>query len=130
MGVSQLKRKNHLWSEIIKELGMFLVLAVSIVLFWTSNLLLFIVLLLECLVVLTFWHDRYDRSFFLVVAVLGTISEVLFVHFSIWRYSNPTFFGVPFWFPIAFGTTALIGERLVRTIIELQCETPRLELSA
>ncbi len=125
-----MKRKNHLWSEIFKELGIFLVLAVSIVLFWTSNLLLFIVLLFECLVVLTFWHDRYDRSFFLVVAVLGTIAEVLFVYFGVWSYGNPTFFGVPFWFPVAFGTTALIGERLVRTIVELQCETPCFELSA
>jgi len=35
---------------------------------------------------------------------------------GVWRYANPTLLGVPLWFPAAFGTAALIGERLVRTI--------------
>ncbi|MCR4406392.1 MAG: hypothetical protein NUW24_05650 [Anaerolineae bacterium] len=36
-----------------------------------------------------------------------------------WRYSNPTFLGIPLWFPWAFGTTGLIGARLARTIAGL-----------
>jgi hypothetical protein len=38
------------------------------------------------------------------------------VHFGVWRYANPTLLGVPLWFPVAFGTAALIGKRLVCTI--------------
>jgi hypothetical protein len=93
-----LKRKSHLWSEIIKELAMFSALAVSIVLLWTSNLLLFVVLLVESLVAMTFWHERYDRSFLLVVAVLGTISEVVLYALVSGVTVTPPFSVCPFGF--------------------------------
>ena len=49
----------------------------------------------------------------------GSLAEAVFVHFGVWHYTNPTLLGVPLWFPLAFGTAALIGERLVRTITEM-----------
>ena len=58
-------------------------------------------------------------AFFLVIAVFGTIAEALFVHFGVWRYANPTFLGIPAWFPVAFGTAGLIEARLVRTITQI-----------
>jgi len=75
-----------------------------------------VVALAECLAMLTLWHDRLDVSFFLIIAVLGSLAEAVFVHSGVWRYANPTLLGVPLWFPVAFGTTALIGKRLVCTI--------------
>jgi hypothetical protein len=62
------------------------------------------------------WYDRLDLSFLLVIAVLGSLAEAVFVHFGVWYYANPTFLGVPLWFPFAFGTTGLIGGRLARTL--------------
>jgi uncharacterized membrane protein YoaT (DUF817 family) len=114
-----MKRSKQLWNELAMELAAFSLLIASIVLLWSDNLLLFTVVLVEVSAALGLWHDRYDLSCFLVVAVLGSLAEAVFVHFGVWHYTNPTLLGVPLWFPLAFGTAALIGERLVRTINEM-----------
>jgi uncharacterized membrane protein YoaT (DUF817 family) len=114
-----MKHSKQLWNEIVVEIVAFWVLAASIMLLWRDNALLFIVLLVEVMVALGLWHDRYDLSVFLVVAVLGSLAEALFVHSGVWRYANPTLLGVPPWFPLAFGTAALIGERLVCTVTRM-----------
>jgi hypothetical protein len=78
---------------------------------------LLIVAGVECTIALVLWHERRDLSFFLVIAILGSMAEAVFVQFGVWRYANPTVLGVPVWFPLAFGTTGLIGGRLARTIV-------------
>jgi uncharacterized membrane protein YoaT (DUF817 family) len=103
-------------NELVKELAAFSLLETSIVMLWRNNLLLFIIVLVESLAALSLWHSRHDLIFFLVMAVLGSLAEAVFVHFGVWHYGNPTFLGVPLWFPLAFGTAGLIGGRLVRTI--------------
>ena len=100
----------------LKEVLAFLLLMGSIVLLWRDNLLLFAVVLVEALGVLALWHEKYDVTFFVVVAGLGTLAEVVFVTFGVWHYTNPTVLGIPLWFPLSFGTAALVGARLVRTI--------------
>lgn len=111
-----MKHSRQLCGELARELAAFSLLAACIILLWGDNLLLFIIILVEGLAALSIWHDRYDLSFFLVIAVLGSLAEAVFVHFGVWRYANPTFLGIPLWFPVAFGTAGLIGERLARTI--------------
>ena len=111
-----MEHSKRLWNELIVECVAFSLLVASVVLLWRNNLFLFIVAAMECLAALLLWHERLDVSFFLIIAVLGSLAEVVFVHFGIWRYANPTFLGIPLWFPLAFGTTGLIGERLARTI--------------
>ena len=111
-----MKRSKQLWNDLIRELAAFSLLVASIVLLWRHNLPLFIVVLVEGLVVLGLWHDRHDVSLFLIIAVLGSLAEAVFVCFGVWRYANPTFLGLPLWFPLAFGTTGLIGGRLACTI--------------
>ncbi len=110
---------RRLWNELAMELVAFSLLVTSVVLLWRQNLLLFVVALVECLAALRLWHDRLSLSFFLIIAVLGSLAEVVFVRFGIWRYANPSFLGIPLWFPLAFGTTGLIGGRLARTITAL-----------
>ncbi|MBC7263696.1 MAG: hypothetical protein H5T64_04980 [Chloroflexi bacterium] len=114
-----MKRSTRLWSGLLGELTAFSILTASIVWLWKDNSLLFIVVLVESLTALLLWHDRYDLCFFLVIAVLGSLAEVVFVHFGVWRYTNPTLLGIPLWFPLAFGTSGLIGERLVRSLIKM-----------
>ena len=111
-----MRHSKQLWIELAMELTAFSLLVASVTLLWRNNLLLFIVALVECLVALALWHNRFDLTFFLIIAVLGSLAEVVFVHFGIWRYANPTFLGMPVWFPLAFGTTGLIGGRLAQTI--------------
>jgi len=107
------------WTDLALTLAAFCILVASVSLLWTNNWLLFVVALVECVVGLILWHDRLDVSFFLIIGVLGSMAEMVFVHFGIWQYANPTFLGMPVWFPLAFGTTGLIGARLARTISEL-----------
>jgi uncharacterized membrane protein YoaT (DUF817 family) len=111
------------WRELGVELAAFCVLVSSVVLLWRNNSLLLIVALVEALAALGLWHKRYDISFFLVIAVLGSLAEAVFVHFGVWHYANPTLLGVPLWFPLAFGTTGLIGQRLARTITRIWDKT-------
>ena len=120
-----MKHSKQPWNGIVSELAAFSLLAASIVLLWRDNMLLFIVILIEGMVALGFWHDRYDLSVFLVIAVLGSLAEAVFVHFGVWQYANPTLLGVPLWFPVAFGTSALIGKRLVCTITGMWEEASR-----
>ena len=114
-----MKHSVQLWSKLVGQLVAFSLLEGAIVLLWRDNVLLFIVLLVAGLAVLSLWHDRYDVSFFVVIAALGSLAEAVFVRFGVWRYANPTLLGVPLWFPLAFGTAGLIGARLVLTITQL-----------
>jgi hypothetical protein len=114
---------NHskrLGRELFMEIAAFALVTSSIVIFWRDNLLLFSIVLVESLAVLLFWHKRHDVYFFLSIAVLGSTAEVIYVHFGVWQYTNPTFLGVPIWFPMAFGISAVVGQRLVRTLIEFE----------
>jgi hypothetical protein len=111
-----MKLSKQLWTELVMELAAFSVLVASVSLLWQNNVILFAVALVESAAALRLWHDRYDVSFFLIIAVLGSLAEAVFVRFGVWHYANPTLLGVPLWFPLAFGTTGLIGERMARTI--------------
>jgi hypothetical protein len=111
-----MKHPKRVWYEFFVTIAAFALLVVSVSLLWRNNLLLLIVALVEGAAALRLWHDRYDVSFFLIIAVLGSLAEAVFVQFGVWHYANPTLLGVPLWFPLAFGTTGLIGERMARTI--------------
>ncbi|MBN1810751.1 MAG: hypothetical protein JXA14_02835 [Anaerolineae bacterium] len=54
-------------------------------------------------------------EFFLVLAVFGTLAEMVFTHSGVWHYANPTWVGISLWFPLAFGTAGLTGQRLAHT---------------
>jgi uncharacterized membrane protein YoaT (DUF817 family) len=111
-----IKSRKQLFRELVMEIAVLVLLIALIVMLWRDNTLLLIVMLAECLTVMWLWHERHDLYFFLTIAILSTIAEVVFVHFQVWHYANPTFLGVPLWFPIAFGTAALTGKRFVRTL--------------
>ncbi len=98
-----------------QEILLFSMLAVAIVQFQNQSALALTLLLAIAFVALALWHDRYDRWSFFIVALFGTCAEVFFVHYGVWRYANPAVLGIPVWFPVAFCTSALIGERLIRT---------------
>jgi hypothetical protein len=111
-----MRQWRSLWIELAIEMAAFVVLVACVAALWTHNLVLFVLMAMECVFALARWHDRLDICFFLVIAVLGSLAEAVFVQFGVWEYANPTLLGVPIWFPLAFGTTGLIGGRLARTL--------------
>jgi hypothetical protein len=106
---------KQLWGELAVQSGTFCLLVTSIVLLWINNALLFAIVAAECLMTLTLWHERHDVSFFLILAVFGTLAEMAFTYSGVWKYTNPTFLSIPLWFPLAFGTAGLAGQRLAST---------------
>jgi uncharacterized membrane protein YoaT (DUF817 family) len=106
---------KQLWIELVVEFATFSLLVASITLLWRNNVLLLAIVLVECLFALTRWHKRHDVSFFLILAVLGTLAEMAFTYSGVWQYANPTLLGIPLWFPLAFGTAGLTGQRLAHT---------------
>jgi uncharacterized membrane protein YoaT (DUF817 family) len=111
-----MRQWRSVWIELGVELAAFMVLVTCVSLLWRYNLILLLVMAAICGIALGRWHERLDLCFFLVIAVLGTMAEMVFVYFGVWEYANPTFMDVPVWFPLAFGTTGLIGGRLARTM--------------
>jgi hypothetical protein len=111
-----MKHPKRLWYEFFVTIAAFALLVVSVSLLWRNNLLLSLIMLVEGGVALRFWHDRYDLSFVLVIGGMGSLAEAAFVRSGAWHYANPSFLGVPLWFPIAFGTAGLIGGRLARAL--------------
>jgi hypothetical protein len=110
---------KQLWGELAVQSGTFCLLVTSIVLFWRNNALLSAIVAVECAVALALWHEQHDVSFFLVLAVFGTLAEMAFTHSGVWQYANPTFLGIPLWFPLAFGTAGLAGQRLARSTTQV-----------
>ena len=102
--------------ELLQTLLAFVVLVASVAGLWRYNGLLAVLMAIECALALALWHDPLDVAFFLVIGVLGSGAELVFVRFGVWQYANPTIWGVPLWFPLAFGTTGLIGSRLARAL--------------
>jgi len=110
---------RSVWTELGTEMSFFVVLEASVALLWRYNVLLLVIAAAICAVALARWHSRFDICFFLIIGVLGSLAEIVFVHFGGWEYANPTVLGVPIWFPLAFGTTGLIGGRLARTVTSI-----------
>lgn len=110
---------SSLWTELGAEMSFFVVLEASVALLWRYNVPLLVMAAAICAVALARWHARFDICFFLIIGVLGSLAEIVFVHSGGWQYANPTLLGVPIWFPLAFGTTGLIGGRLARTVTSI-----------
>jgi hypothetical protein len=105
--------------ELALGLLAFCVLVVAVSSLWTNNLLLTLLMLVEFVAVLSRWHDRRDLSYLLVIGGMGSLAEAVFVRSGAWHYANPSFLGIPMWFPVAFGSAGVIGGRLARTIAAL-----------
>ena len=114
-----IKFSKQLWAELVVQSATFCLLVASIVLLWRDNTILLAVVAAECLMALALWRERHDASFFLILAVFGTLAEMAFTHSGVWQYANPTLLGIPLWFPLAFDTAGLVGQRLARSAVRI-----------
>jgi hypothetical protein len=86
---------------------------------WQKPVILFLCYLLISIVMLWKWHTRSDLVFYFVAFLLGSMADIIAVHFGAWEYSKP-FYLIPSWLPFLWGITALfikkISEALVKTV--------------
>ncbi|HUW12631.1 MAG TPA: hypothetical protein VM537_23085 [Anaerolineae bacterium] len=80
-----MKHSTRLGKDLAMTLAAFCILVASVSLLWRNNWLLFVVALALCIVGLILWHDRLDVSFFLIIGVLGSAAELVFVRFGVWQ---------------------------------------------
>ena len=88
----------------------------SVILFYRNNLLVFALLSLGAAIELYLWHDRKDVTTFIAGAIVGPLSEIASVHFGVWSYANPSFFGIPIWLVPTWGFAILWGRRFVKKL--------------
>jgi hypothetical protein len=110
---------RRLWRQLLLALMPFAVLVLAVSALWRNNLVLTLLMIVELGIVLGIWHDRRDLSFLLVIGGMGSLAEAAFVRAGAWHYANPSFLGIPAWFPFAFGTAGLCGGRIARSVAAL-----------
>ena len=109
----RLTRKTR---ELILEIASIIIGSILILSFYTDNLLLFFLFLIILMIVMRFWFKKRDIHFFLIGAIIGTIGEIICTNFGVWKYTNPTFLGIPIWLPLAWGLASVLIKRIVETL--------------
>ena len=91
------------WSlQVIAFLGSF----ASVVVFWrNTQILLGMLFLLAGLV--NYSTDWLMIRGFIFCALTGSFAEMICIHFGVWRYNDPQFFGVPLWLPLLWGISSV-----------------------
>jgi len=115
-----MKLEELIKKELILEIIIFFVGMLSISLFYKDNLLLFVLLMLYWVVGIRFWHKRHDVYFYITGAIIGSIGEIVCIHFGVWIYVNPTLFGIPIWLPLAWGLFTMLIKRVAETFVRIE----------
>ena len=87
--------------------------------FWEYSSLLSLFLL--CISVLMFVVEFRvaDVYLYILVGILGALSEVLSISSGAWRYTEPHLFGIPYWLPFLWGIAGVYIIRLSRFLREV-----------
>ena len=86
---------------------------------WHRPIALFLCYLIISIIMLCNWHSKSDLVFYFVAFVLGTIADLLAVHFGAWEYSKP-FFLIPIWLPFLWGITGLFIKKISETLVKTE----------
>ena len=52
-----------------------------------------------------------DLLLFISCGAMGTLAELLSIHYGAWAYALPSFAGIPLWLPFLWGTAAVFMKR-------------------
>jgi len=115
-----MKLTKKIEKELILDLILFCLGLTEISLFYMNNFLLIILLLITWLIGIKLWYEDYDIYFLLTGAVIGTVGEIVCIHFGVWTYTNPTFLGVPVWLPLAWGLTTILIKRIAQIFVKIE----------
>lgn len=81
----------------LRNLVLFSLMGLVVLLFWGNNLLVTVLLLLESLAAGLFFYKKAERLFFVLTGFFGVVLETIGGLFGIWTYTFPNFFTVPIW---------------------------------
>ncbi|MFA6466956.1 MAG: hypothetical protein WCV71_03785 [Patescibacteria group bacterium] len=98
--------------ELLLAIILFAVCVVAITYLYNNNTWLTIVFVIITALIFLKWHEKEDLSYYFTAFILGPIGESLTIHQGAWYYSNPTFFGLPLWAPMAWGAAVTIIRRI------------------
>jgi len=81
----------------------------SIWLFWQNVFLLTFILI--CLAIMEFIALKKKEIIitYFVIMFGGVMTEVVAIHLGAWRYTEPSFWGIPLWLLPAWGNAGIIG---------------------
>ena len=74
---------------------------------------LFLATLVSTALLLAFFHERADIQWAGAALVLGLIVELFGVSAGLWRYPDPDFLGIPFWFATMWISVGVLGRRFL-----------------
>jgi len=111
---------KKLGKEMFLELIIFCLGVASISIFFTNNVALSLLLILIWVAGIKFWHKKHDVYFFVSGAFVGTVAEIICIHFGVWQYANPTIFGIPMWLPLAWGFATMLIKRIAETFVKIE----------
>jgi hypothetical protein len=52
--------------------------------------------------------------FFIVVAISGSLAEIVAIHFGAWQYKNTFFLGIPYYLPFTWGNAGIFIKFLTK----------------
>ena len=106
--------------ELVWETAIFCFGVLSISLFHSQSILLTILLIIYWMIGIKFWHKKHDFYFFVTGAIIGSIGEVVCIHFGAWQYTNPNLLGIPIWLPFAWGIFIMLIKRIAETFVRIE----------
>ena len=108
---------ENLRNIMIYDAVMYVLLIVSLCMFWRMNILLFIIMLVLTLLSLIKYHENTDICFVIIAGIIGPIGEIICIYFGVWSYSNPDILGIPMWLILAHAYFGIIVRRTSITIV-------------
>jgi uncharacterized membrane protein YoaT (DUF817 family) len=84
---------------------------------WRDILILTTVLIGLTVLVMYFWHEKRDLTFFFVSFLLGPAVETVSITFGAWSYTNPTYI-IPVWLPLVWGLSGISLSRISEYFIK------------
>lgn len=102
------KNKNKFLNNLIFHLFIFIIAVILIIIFYSNNLILTLLIIFLSFIALKIYFRKSDIYFYVIAAILGPIGEILAIRYGVWRYTNPTFLGIPLWLPFAWGAVVVL----------------------
>lgn len=104
--------------DVIYLLIIIVVTVLLSILLWQNPFLLTIALLIVSIFILLFYRSKENLLTYIIIAIVGTLVEMVAVSFGIWIYTTPQMFGVPLWLPMAWGIVGVFVKETSMVIRE------------
>lgn len=85
-------------------------------LFYSNELLLFILLLVLSTIILKLYWSKKELALFIIVGIAGALAEVVAIAFGAWTYAYKSLYTVPFWLPVLWGIAGIFIKRMYEHI--------------